>query len=311
MISVHQFELPEELLIVGAAVQKGLFDALRGKSLSLEELADCTECDTRALWVVTEALMTMGYLEHEAEKIKLSQEAWDCFFNPDSKTYLNYSFMHTYNLLSVWLHLPEVLTTGRPVDRDRPKDSSKNFIAAMNHYAKEGADDIVKFCLRGLPKDAKVLDVGGGPLTIAQAFADAGAQVVVLDLPEVVDMMSPELDGSTPVSMVKGDFREGLPGNDYDMVYLGNLSHAYGEKENRKLLSDAFKVLSPWGKVVINDFLRGTGRGAEVFAVNMLVNTESGGTFSFAEYEAWLKDAGFVDISMHETRENQFVVAKK
>ncbi len=311
MINVHQFELPEELLIVGAAVQKGLFDALKEGAQSLEDLGQTTECDARALWIVVEALIAMGYLEHEGDKIKLSQDAYDCFFDNKSEEYANYSFMHTYNLLSVWLALPEVLRTGRPASRNRPRDSSKNFISAMKHYAKPGAEAVVKYCLGGLPKDAKVLDVGGGPLTMAFAFADAGAKVVVLDLPEVVDMMSQELDSSVDITMKKGDFREGLPGSNYDLVYLGNVCHIYGEKENRKLFADAFKILSPWGKIVINDFVRGTGGDAEVFAVNMLVNTESGGTWTYEQYEQWLKDAGFVDVLMHETREEQFVVAKR
>ena len=32
-----------------------------------------------------------------------------------------------------------------------------------------------------------------------------------------------------------------------------------------------------------------------VFAVNMLVNTDSGGTYSFEEISGWLREAGFVD----------------
>jgi hypothetical protein len=31
------------------------------------------------------------------------------------------------------------------------------------------------------------------------------------------------------------------------------------------------------------------------FAINMLVNTDCGDTFSFEEISAWLTDAGFID----------------
>jgi hypothetical protein len=34
------------------------------------------------------------------------------------------------------------------------------------------------------------------------------------------------------------------------------------------------------------------------FAVNMLVNTDEGNTYSFAEIGAWLAEAGFVDARM-------------
>lgn len=43
---------------------------------------------------------------------------------------------------------------------------------------------------------------------------------------------------------------------------------------------------------------------ALLFALNMLVNTEEGGTYTLAEYTDWLKDAGFsrvetADIGSH------------
>jgi hypothetical protein len=34
-----------------------------------------------------------------------------------------------------------------------------------------------------------------------------------------------------------------------------------------------------------------------LFAVNMLINSTEGNTFTMAEYKEWLKDAGFVDVT--------------
>jgi len=76
-------------------------------------------------------------------------------------------------------------------------------------------------------------------------------------LPEVIKMMQPELDPGLPIKMVKGDFTEGLPPGPYDLVYLGNVCHIYGERENRKLFRDAAQVLKPGGQIVIVDMLRG------------------------------------------------------
>jgi hypothetical protein len=33
-----------------------------------------------------------------------------------------------------------------------------------------------------------------------------------------------------------------------------------------------------------------------IFAVNMLVNTEEGDTFTFGEYRKWLEESGFRDV---------------
>ena len=37
---------------------------------------------------------------------------------------------------------------------------------------------------------------------------------------------------------------------------------------------------------------------AALFAVNMLVLTSGGGTYTFAEYENWLSEAGFEEIEL-------------
>jgi 2-polyprenyl-3-methyl-5-hydroxy-6-metoxy-1,4-benzoquinol methylase len=61
----------------------------------------------------------------------------------------------------------------------------------MSSYAEEEASKIASYCLKGFPTGTEVLDIGGGPLTIARAFAQKGAVVTILDLPEVIEMMEP------------------------------------------------------------------------------------------------------------------------
>jgi len=43
--------------------------------------------------------------------------------------------------------------------------------------------------LSRLPKNAHILDVGGGPGTYAEAFVKDGARVTIYDLPEVIKLM--------------------------------------------------------------------------------------------------------------------------
>ena len=37
------------------------------------------------------------------------------------------------------------------------------------------------------------------------------------------------------------------------------------------------------------------------FAVNMLVNTQAGSTYTFAEIRSWLEEAGFVNVRLVQT----------
>lgn len=288
------FQLPQEFLLVGAAVEIGLFDEIKKGSSTLQELSVRLDVDYRALWTVTEALVELGYVVYsDNEQIELTKEAENIFYNLAHSDYTGFSFMHGYNLITSWIQLPEVIKTGKPASRKDKGRHSKDFIRAMSYHAQRSAALIADYCMRGLPAGRKILDVGGGPLTYAKAFAERGAAVTVLDLPEVIDMMSSELDQALPVKMVKGDFTVGLPAGPYDLVYLGNVCHIYGEKENRKLFIDAAKETVKGGHIIISDMIRGTGARAAVFAVNMLINTVSGGTWTYEQYKVWLEDAGF------------------
>jgi SAM-dependent methyltransferase len=113
----------------------------------------------------------------------------------------------------------------------------------------------------------------------AEAFAEDGARVTVFDLPEVIELMKEHLDAAG-ISAVGGDFNEGLPEGPFDAAYLGNVSHIYGPEENLALMKRVAGSLSPGGLIAIRDFVRGLSKGATLFAVNMLVNTESGDTYT-------------------------------
>jgi len=47
-----------------------------------------------------------------------------------------------------------------------------------------------------------------------------------------------------------------------------------------------------------------------LFAVNMLVNTHSGGTWTFEQYQTWLADAGFSTVSRAEVGGRQVIKGK-
>lgn len=311
MPDTESFQLPEEFLIVGAAVKTGVFEALKNRPLTLEELAGETNSDQRALWMVIEALAALGYIENESGKIKLTKACYSVLYDKESPDYIGFSFMHTYTLIPKWLDLPEILKTGKPAPKNEDFKEKKSYIEAMNTYAEEDAPEIVEYCLKGLSSEPRILDIGGGPLTYAKAFAHKGASVTILDLPEIVDMMEPELDPDLPVSMVRGDFTKGLPEGPFELAYLGNICHIYGEEVNRKLFKDLAGVIQDGGRIIINDFIRDSGPDAAIFAVNMLVNTESGGTWTFDQYKTWLREAGFTVSPYVEIGNSELIKAYK
>jgi hypothetical protein len=73
-----------------------------------------------------------------------------------------------------------------------------------------------------------------------------------------------------------------------------------GNTANEDLLGRCFVALSPGGRVLIQDFIlnpdRTSPRSAALFALNMLVGTPEGSTYTSEEYRSWLSNAGFVDV---------------
>jgi hypothetical protein len=71
----------------------------------------------------------------------------------------------------------------------------------------------------------------------------------------------------------------------------------FSPEENRQLLARAYQALAPHGRLVISDFIldadKTAPRFAALFALNMLVGTRAGASYSEPEYDAWLKEAGF------------------
>lgn len=305
------FNVPQELLILGAAVKTGIIEALHRKPVTAEDLAREQNLDFRAVWIVTEALAEMGYLVRETDGLRLSDHAASMFFDENAPDFTGFAFMHRYNIIRSWIHLPEIMRTGIPYSREKESPDLTFFMASMSRSAKQSSGEIARFCLGGYNEGARVLDIGGGPLTYARAFAALGAQVTILDLPPVVDYMSGFLKDNENIKMVAGDFNLGLPQGPYDLVFMGNICHIVGESGNKELFKKAASVLAKGGKAAIIDFIRGTGPQAAIFGVNMLANTSEGGVWTFEQYSAWLHEAGFGEVALHELAGRQLLRALK
>jgi SAM-dependent methyltransferase len=300
---------PQELLVVAAALKTGIFDALREKPVTLDDLASDLSMDYRALWTVMEALISLGYVKRNGKTLTVTSETNDLFFNEEKENYLGYSLIHTFNVIKAWTYLPEILKTGQPPEHVRDQQDIKGFMSAMKQGAKPIVNQLVTISLAGLPKKPKVLDLGGGPLNYARPFAAAGAEVTVQDIPEVCAIMEPTLLPGEKIKFVPGDFTEGVFLGQFDLIFLGNITHSYGEDANILLFKRVHDSLQGGGRIVILDFIRGISPRADLFAVNMLANTKTGGTWTLEQYTNWLKTAGFCQVEMHDIDGRQIITA--
>jgi hypothetical protein len=76
--------------------------------------------------------------------------------------------------------------------------------------------------------------------------------------------------------------------------------HSEGEQRSRALIKKTYEALASGGTIAIAEFMANDERtgppNAMIFAVNMLVNTDAGDTFTLAEMSSWLTEAGFKDV---------------
>jgi len=231
---------------------------------------------------------------------------------------------HSMNVLRRWAELARVVRTGGPAERRasvRGADAdSAAFIGAMHTGSGPIAEDLV----RRIPDlhFTHLLDVGGasGSWTVAflRAFPESAA--TLFDLPHAVrqarERMAREglLDR---VSFAEGDFyRDELP-KGADFAWVSAIAHQHSREHNRRLFAKVFRALQRGGRIGIRDMVMDETRTRPVagalFAINMLVGTETGGTYTFTEYAEDLQAAGFVGPTLAVASEdmNSVIVATK
>ena len=302
-----------KLVLIGAAQKAGLFEAL-SEEKDIAALKRMLGADERALYIVLEALFALGYVDKRKDRYVIADKARSLFLER-GEDYVGGSLPHFLDIMKAWLLLPEIIKGKKPPEEERDISAFMNAMAARPDNV---VDDSVKHCLKR-KKDAKsVLDLGGGPGKYSKAFVNKGLKVVLYDMPEAIDYVSTEfgLKNIKNLALKKGDFTRSrfvneFKGETFDIVFMGNICHIYSEEENMKLIKRVPKLLKKGGMIAIEDFVRGRSQMAEMFAVNMLANTENGNTYTEAQYRAWLEDVGFgrIEIIDLAEKDSQLITA--
>ena len=102
-----------------------------------------------------------------------------------------------------------------------------------------------------------------------------------------------------------GDYLKDKFGYDFDLILVSAVIHINSPEENRGLIKKCAESLTPGGQLVILDHIMNDDRtmpavGA-VFALNMLVGTEKGDTYTEQEIKSWMHEAGLKYIRRRDT----------
>jgi predicted O-methyltransferase YrrM len=296
----------QESRILLAAVELDLFTAI-GDGATAEEAARKAGTHPRATEVLLNALAAMGALEKRAGKY-FNTPATRRYLVADSPDCARPALMHTVHLFDSWATLTACVRAGTavrpPVSEAQDAERTESFIAAMHWRARADAGQLA------LTLDAsrvrRMLDPGGGSGVYSIAFAKANPELraEILDrepVTRIAQRFIAEAGLEDRVTVRAGDMLRDELGEGYDLILLSAICHMFDPAQNRELLRRCFRALAPGGRLAIRDFILNPDKisppHAALFAVNMLVNTRGGSTYTEEEYTAWLREAGFAAVS--------------
>jgi predicted O-methyltransferase YrrM len=291
----------QESRVLLTAIELDLFEAL-GPGATAAGVAETLGTDPRATEMLMNALVSLGLIEKRDGIFRNAPEATQHFTrrSPDD---VRMAMMHTVHLWDRWSTLTECVRTGGtvqgPASGARREEWTTAFIAAMHANASRRAQSVVQAV--DASRVRRMLDIGGGSGAYSIAFARANSELraEILDVPDVVPIARRNIDAAGLADRVtarEGDLRAGGFGSGFDLVFISAICHMLGAGENREFVARASAALGPGGRIAIQDFIldpdRTGPRQAALFALNMLVGTRQGNTYTEEEYAGWMREAG-------------------
>jgi len=297
--------MPSRALLT--ALELDVFTAV-GSGASAAQVAQKIHADPRSTEMLLNALVSLKLLEkrllEKGEEAFVNTAASSRFFTAGSRDNAQPGLLHIAHIWHRWSTLTDCVRAGTSVETARREHGwTRDFIAAMDHNARERASAVVKAVAPNGIK--RMLDLGGGSGAYSIAFARALPELKseILDLGDVVPLTQQYIRQaglSDRITTRAGDMLRDPLGENYDLILVMAICHMFSPEENRQLFQRAYRALAPKGQLVIQDFIlepsKTAPRVAALFSLNMLVGTRAGSSYNEPEFAAWMREAGFSDI---------------
>jgi hypothetical protein len=296
------------------AAEMDLFTLLTGAPLSAQEIAQKKKASLRGLTTLLDALAAMDLLVKEEGRYRCLPAVSVLLSRKDSGSVLS-MVLHMAHLWKRWSGLTDVVQGSsvpeKPAGSHRDEGELRAFIGAMHVIARAFAPRIVAAVRPGSSR--ALLDVGGALGTYTLAFLDAVPEMkaTLFDRPAVIEMartLLAEAGLLGRISLVAGDFyHDELPGG-HDLAFISAVIHQNSLDQNIALFAKVFQALNPGGRIVVRDHIMASDRtkpkDGAIFAVNMLLATPGGGTYTYDEIREALIQVGFVRVQLIQSGEH-------
>ena len=298
-------------LIISAAVNNKVFDALDGGAKTVEQLQKETGASPRGLRAIMDALVGMELLKKDRQsRYSLTPESQAFLISEKPATLAGLFGSILPVLTSRWLRLTDIVRDGQPpVAVNQETEGTEFFsqlvetIIPMSYAGAQKLADHLK--VANAKEQTRVIDLaaGSGIWGIAVAQKSPQVRVTAVDWAGMIPTtkrITEKFGVRDRFDFIEGDLSEANFGSGYDVATLGHILHSEGEERSRQLLKKTFRALKSGGTIAIAEWLVNDERTKPLpslmFSVQMLVNTEKGNTFSFNEIKKWLEKAGFKKV---------------
>ncbi|MDR3088210.1 MAG: methyltransferase domain-containing protein [Desulfobulbaceae bacterium] len=293
---------------VQAAVRLDVFTALEQGARDENELAAALSCDRRGFSMLITALAALGLLtRREAGKVSAPANIL-ALLSKNSPDYLGFIIQHHAHLMPSWAKLAEAVREGRPTressshtDSDAEREA---FLFGMFNIARLQAETVAQAL--DLSERRTLIDIGGGPGTYAVYFCkkNPNLQATIFDLPTTepfAKKIVAQYGLSERIDFASGNFLAGALPKGQDVAWLSQVLHGETPADAEKLLRNAAACLNPGGLLCVQEFVLDDDRvgptHAALFALNMLVGTEGGQTYTTSELAGMMAEAGATEVN--------------
>jgi ubiquinone/menaquinone biosynthesis C-methylase UbiE len=298
-------------LIIEAAIRHRVFDLLDAGAKTVHDICTQTSTSTRGMRVLLNALVGLELLtKDQAGRYALTAESATFLVSTRPSFHGAFFLLTSEPMLPAWRTLYEVVRTGRPAQQiNREQDGVPFFLKFVEdifpiHYpAARHVAEVLGISAVTAPVSVLDLAAGSGVWSVALAQQSPHVRVTAVDWPGVIPTtrkVTTRVGVADRFEFVGGDLLQVSFGGGHAIATAGHILHSEGEARSRLLLKKTLDALAPGGTIVIAEILVDANRAsplpALIFALNMLVNSDQGDTFSLDEISRWLDDVGFKNI---------------
>jgi hypothetical protein len=285
-----------------------LFARLSNEPQSAEALALQCQLEPRALGILMNALVAMGFLSKRNGYYRNTDIA-ERYLIKGSPDYMGQFLKQSSLRWNRFGNLAEALKPGYAPDQlfhslEEERDFTHSFIWGLDNIGHNAAAAIAQSLdLSGV---RRMLDIGGGAAAYSIAFSKRNPKLtsVLVDLPLAQEVARDNIQRhglSDRIIPMEGSYWELDFGADYDLAWMSNIIHGLGETENARLIAKSADALLPEGRLIVHDMFLFDDSctfpyQAALFPVQMLAHHGNGRCYAAKEVQEWMTHAGLKNM---------------